>query len=316
MRFRTIFTLGGSAAVLAALFFTDPDGGIGTGMIVLGLVTPILAVAFAHIARKALFDYPEADMRTLFRKAHESPTGAGLALLAMALVLYGTLALFGKPAHAAAPDVRSYVPANAAIFAPMLRYEQRKYWPDHPRPTVLAGLVEQESCVSLVHSRCWSPAAKLKTAREEGAGLGQITRAYRADGTLRFDSLADMRRQYPDLRDWSWANVYQRPDLQLRAIVLMSRANYQALSAVKNPESRLAFADAAYNGGLAGVQAERRACGLLPDCNPQQWREHVDGVCLKSKHPLYGKRSACEINREHVHMVLLVRSFKYAGLMA
>lgn len=315
MRFRTIFTLGGSLAVLAALFATDPDGGVGTGMVLLGLVTPILALAFAHLARKALFDYNEADMQRLFARAGESPTGAGLALVAMALVLYGMLALFGKSAHAGV-DVRSYIPDNAAIFAPMLRYEQRKYWPNHPRPVLLAGLVEQESCLSLTHSRCWSPASKLKTAREEGAGLGQITKAYRTDGTVRFDSLTDMRRQYPELREWSWANVYQRPDLQLRAIVLMSRANYQALAVVSSTDARLAFADAAYNGGLSGVRSERRACGLKPGCDPQRWFGHVEHTCTKSRAALYGQRSACDINRHHVQMVMRVRSGKYAGLMA
>lgn len=314
MRFRTIFTLGGSLAVLAALYFTDPDHGLGTGMILLGLVTPVIAVAFAHLARKALFDYPEADMQRLFRESLKSPTGSGLALLAMALVLYGMLGLFGKSAHAS-PDVRSYIPTQAVAFAPLLRDEQRRFWPDHVRPELLAGLVEQESCLSLTHSRCWSPASRLKTAREEGAGLGQITRAYRADGTQRFDSLSDMRAKYPDLREWTWGNVYQRPDLQLRAIVLMSRASYLALRVVALPEDRLAFADAAYNGGLGGVQSERRACGLKSWCDPQQWFGNVERVCLKSRTLLYGQRSACDINREHVTMVMRVRSAKYARWM-
>ena len=314
MRFRIIFMAGGSLAVLAALFLTDPDGGVATGMVLLGLVTPILALAFAHLARKALFDYDEADMQKLFARAGETSVGAGLALVALAVIISGTLSLFGKSAHAA--DVKIFIPANAAVFLPVLRKEQRLAWPDHPRPSLLAGLVEQESCLSLTHSRCWSPASKLKTAREEGAGLGQITRAYRADGSERFDSLSDMRRQYPELREWSWANVYQRPDLQLRAIVLMSRANYQALAAVATKEARLAFADAAYNGGLSGVRSERRACEIKAGCDPQQWFGHVEHTCTKSRAALYGGRSACDINREHVQMVMRVRSSKYAGIMA
>jgi hypothetical protein len=314
MRQRHIFTWAGSAAVLLALLATDPDHGIGTGMVLLGLATPIIAIAFAHLARKALFDYKAADMERLFTEAAKSPVGAGLALIALAMVLNGMLGLFGKSAHAAV-DVRTFVPAQAKTFAPMLRYEQRKYWPDHPRAVVLAGLAEQESCPNLTSSRCWSPTSSLKTAREEGAGLGQITRAYRSDGTLRFDSLADMRRQYPDLSDWSWQNVYSRPDLQLRAIVLMSRANYQALRTVTDPGIRLAFADAAYNGGLAGVQSERRACQIKAGCDPQKWFGHVEQTCLKSRTPLYGQRSACDINREHVTMVLTVRSDKYAMVM-
>ena len=54
MRFRYIFIFLGSLAVLFALFATDPDRGITTGMLLLSLVTPLLAVLFAHLGRKAL----------------------------------------------------------------------------------------------------------------------------------------------------------------------------------------------------------------------------------------------------------------------
>lgn len=307
-RFRHTFMIFGCAIVLAALLFTDPDQGIGTGMILLSLVTPILALAFAHLARKALFDYPEADMQKLLQKCTESPVGAGLAFLGLCLVLYGTMGLFGKSVNAA-------VPPHAVVFAPILKAEQARFWVDHPMPELLAGLVEQESCLSLTHSRCWSPLSKLKTSREEGAGVGQITRAYRADGTLRFDSLADMRRQYPELSEWSWSNVYARPDLQFRGLVLMNRSNFKSLSMVVPVLSRLAFADAAYNGGLSGVQKERRACSLKDGCDPQVWFSNVEKVCLKSRKVLYGSRSACDINREHVRMVF-TRAVKYIALMS
>ena len=186
-------------------------------------------------------------------------------------------------------------------------------WPDHPRPEVLPALVEHESCISLRHSRCWNASSRLKSAREEGAGLGQITRAWNADGTLRFDALAEMRARHPGLREWSWANVYQRPDLQLRAVVLKSRDDFRALAVIADPVERLAFADAAYNGGMGGVQRDRRACQVTTACDPQRWFGHVEGTCTKSRAALYGGRSACDINRHHVHDVLVTRSPKYRG---
>lgn len=309
MRFRHLFMLGGSALVLAALFATDPDGGVSTGMLLLGLVMPIVAVLFAHLARKALHDYPEADARTLFARARETPTGAGLALVAIALVVSALLGLFGRAAHAG--ELETMVPARAHQYLPTLKTEQSAHWANHPRPAVLGALVEHESCITLQHSRCWNPASRLKSAREEGAGLGQITRAYRADGMPRFDALAEMRDRHPALREWSWANVYERADLQLRAVVLMSRDNYEALRMVEDPMQRLAFADAAYNGGVGGVQKERRACGMTPGCDPQRWFGHVERTCLKSRAPLYGSRSACDINRHHVKDVIVVRAPKY-----
>lgn len=213
-------------------------------------------------------------------------------------------------------DVKTFIPAKALLYIPLLKAEQVKFWQDHPRPELLAGLAEQESCLSLRHSRCWDPRSQLKTQRELGSGIFQITKAYTKTGALRFDSLTEMRDRFSVLKELSWDNVYQRPDLQLRAAVLMSKTNYQSLRMVSDESARLAFADAAYNGGLGDVQKERRACGMKTGCDPQKWFGHVENLCLKSRQALYGGRSACDINREHVHSVMLVRSAKYTKLMA
>jgi len=265
-------------------------------------------VAASHWARKALTDYPEADQRRLFAKAAEDPVGAGLALIALAIVFVGLLLVFSPRAHA------DTLPAGFATYEPILKAEQAKYWADHPDPAILAALVEQESCASLKSPRCWNPAARLKSAREEGAGMGQITRAYRADGSLRFDALAGLRDQYgAELSDLSWDTVYSRPDLQLRALVLMSRDSARPF---RGSSGWLHFGDAGYNGGVAGVQKERRACKLSKGCDPGQWFANVELHCLKSRQPLYGGRSACDINREHVRNVFLVRRAKYVGVMS
>jgi hypothetical protein len=203
MRFRHVFMLGGSALVLAALYLTDPDRGITTSMLLLSLVTPVLAVAFAHWARKACHDYLEADAQRLFGKAGESPEGSGLALIALSIVFMALTMLFSGAVRA--QDVRTYIPAQAEQFRPMLAIEYRTHWTDHPKPELLPALVEHESCLSLRHSRCWNPKSRLKSAREEGAGLSQITRAWRPDGSLRFDALAEMRDRHPALREIDWS---------------------------------------------------------------------------------------------------------------
>lgn len=309
IRFRHLFIFGGSALVAAALLATDPDKGFSTGLLLLGLVTPIIAVAFAHWARKALHDYPEADMQRLFRAASTHPIGAGMALVALSIVLSALLGLFGRAAHAQG------VPARALQHLPTLAAEIDRGWPDVPMRHYLPGLIEHESCISLTHSRCWSPTSRLKTAREEGAGLGQITRAWRADGAVRFDALQEMRDRHPALRELDWATIYQRPDLQLRAVVLKVRGDFLALRAVVDPLQRLAMADAAYNGGLGGVNNERRACQLAAGCDPQRWWGHVERYCLKSRQALYAGRSACDINRHHVDDVFRKRAPKYLGLV-
>ena len=309
LRFRYKFMVGGSLAAIVGLLVTDPDKGTSTGLWLLMIGAGMVALPLAHWGRKALHDYPEADARKLFGKASEDPVGAGLALVALALVFQAVLGLFAGRAHAQTPDPR------AAQFAPIIQAEMRQHWPELAWPHYTAALIAHESgCPSL--RSCWSPTAQLKTAREEGAGLGQITRAWRADGSLRFDSLADMRDKHPALREWSWHNVYQRPDLQIRAVVLMSRGNWQALRAVSDPWERLTMANAAYNGGLGGVQSDRRACQIKAGCDPQRWWGHVEHTCTKSQVALYGKRNACDINRSHSVHVMLKELPKYRALVS
>ena len=305
-RHRAFFLFGGAILATILSYLSDPDSGMATAMGWLAILQGVWAVGAAHWGRKALMDYPEADMRKLFAKASQGAVGSGLALIAIAIMFVGLLVVFAPRAHA------ETLPAGALKYGPMLKAEQQKYWPDHPRPEVLAALVEQESCISLTHSKCWSPKAQLKTAREEGAGVGQVTRAYRKDGTLRFDTLADMRSKYAPLADWNWQNVYDRPDLQLRALVLLSKESNQPF---RETPDMLAFGDAGYNGGVNDVKRERRACALSAGCDPRFWFDNVERHCLKSKEPIYGKRSACDINRGHVAVVIHVRPGKYRMMM-
>ncbi|MYM31477.1 hypothetical protein GTP58_24390 [Duganella sp. CY15W] len=308
-RHRAVFLFGGTLLAAWASFASDPDNGWATALGGLAMLQGIWAVAASHWVRKKLLDYPSADMSKLFEMAGKEPTGAGLALIAISILLVGLLMVFSPRAHAA-----EQLPAGAAKYLPLLKAEQQRLWPDHPHPALLASLVEQESCVTLRSRGCWNPGAQLKTAREEGAGVGQITRAYRADGSVRFDALAGLRDQYGgELGALSWSTVYQRPDLQFRALVLMSRDSARQFRAAP---AALEFGDAGYNGGPAGVQRERRACALATGCNPGQWFGNVELHCLKSREPLYGSRSACDINREHVRNVFQVRSAKYFAAWA
>jgi hypothetical protein len=311
-RHRTLLIWLAPVIVLAMLWATDPDGGASTKIWLLRGATAIMVVSFTHWIRRAWLDYPEADVQALLREARKSPTGAGLAFIGIAIILSALLGLIGGNARAA--DVRTYIAPQATPYLPVLRAERERFWPSHPKPELLAALIEHESGCFALKTKCWNPKSRLKSAREEGAGFGQITRAYRGDGSLRFDALAEIRGRHPVLAEWSWENVYGRPDLQLRAVVLKSLDDFKALRMVVDPLERLRFADAAYNGGMGGVQNERRACATAAGCDPQRWHGHVERFCLKSKAALYGSRSACDINRHHVHDVF-VRAPKYAGMV-
>jgi hypothetical protein len=300
-----------AAAILGFLYLTDPDGGLSTLGLVMNIAVVVLAILAAHWFRKAIFHSPEADVDKLIQKANDTPAGAGLALIAISIVLSTIIFCIAGKVHA------ETLPPNAVTYIPVLKSEQMKYWGDHTKPELLASLVEQESCVSLKSKKCWSPASQLKTDREEGAGVGQITRAYTKSGAIRFDALTDLRNRHPqELQGWSWDNVYSNPAYQFRALVLMSKDNYKQIAKyVTDPTQALSFTDAAYNGGFGGVQSDRRKCQMTAGCNPQMWFGNVEKTCSKSQTPIYGTRSACDINREHVTNVVMVRAPKYVKYM-
>lgn len=109
----------------------------------------------------------------------------------------------------------------------------------------------------------------------------------------------------------SWSTIEKRPDLQITGIILKMRDNYQHYTKYKIPEyESIIFAMVSYNGGVGGLDNERRACVLTKGCNPNMWFGNVEKLCLKSKAALYGKRNACDISREYPIKVLQ-RSDKY-----
>lgn len=130
-RQRNIFMVGGTIAIIAYLLTTDPNNSTGLTLTFLAqLATPVIAVWFAHLARKALFDY--LDMGELWEKAKESATGSGLVFLGICIVIFGLLGLFGSQVYA--QDVRTYIPNQANTHVVTLKSEQLKYWNSHPKP--------------------------------------------------------------------------------------------------------------------------------------------------------------------------------------
>jgi len=129
LRFRNVFMIGGTIIVMLYLFISDPNGGNMTIPFLAKLATPIVAVWFAHLARRALFDY--ADMESLLKKARETATGAGLTFLGLCLIIYGLLSLFGSQVYA--QPVSTYIPQQAQEHLVTVQQEKDKLWATHPK---------------------------------------------------------------------------------------------------------------------------------------------------------------------------------------
>jgi hypothetical protein len=129
LRFRNVFMIGGTIIVMLYLFISDPNGGNMTIPFLAKLATPIVAVWFAHLARRALFDY--ADMESLLKKARETATGAGLTFLGLCLIIYGLLSLFGSQVYA--QPFSTYIPQQAQEHLVTVQQEKDKLWATHPK---------------------------------------------------------------------------------------------------------------------------------------------------------------------------------------
>ena len=217
------------------------------------------------------------------------------------------------PLLAFAQNVKTFIPTNAYKYQIAFKAQVYKLVPDTLYPEYFPALVEQESCISLTHRRCFDPTSELLTDREQGTGFGQITRAFNKDGTIRFDSLTDLRaRHMNELKELSWSNVKQRPDLQIDQIILMTLDNHKSLWQIQKSLERYKMADAAYNEGIGKLKKERLQCGLTVGCDPQYWKGNVEKINLyPGAKPIYGNRTAYMITREHVYNVFELRMPKY-----
>lgn len=196
------------------------------------------------------------------------------------------------------------LPPLAVQYLPALIDEVKDHWPSVPYRSALAGQVEQETCPSLKSAKCWNPKAELKTSREYGFGLGQLT------VTANFNAWEEVKRLDKSLANWSWDQRFD-PSRQLRALVLKTRFNYQRFPAATKYE-QMAFAFASYNGGVGGLINEIKICKSVAGCNPGYWFGHVELYSNKSRQPWQGYgRSAFEINREYPRLILTARRLKY-----
>ena len=196
------------------------------------------------------------------------------------------------------------LPPQSAPHLPVLSREAVRL--QSPIPAfILAGQIDHETACPIPR-KCWNPRVEFKTKREQGAGLGQITRVFG-----RFDALAEARQAHrAELAGWSWENVSDA-GYQIRAVVLKNKDNHRTLSPL--------FTDAlqpvltAYNRGVGGIRADRRRCQVTDGCNAAQWAGHVEKTCASGTAIIPGTRfTACQISRKYAPDVI-ARAAKYKG---
>lgn len=189
-------------------------------------------------------------------------------------------------------SVAAKLPGDAETLLPTLKVEINNYWGNIPVREYPAGLIDQESG--------WKPKATLRTSREWGCGLGQFTKAYDANGKVRFDAIAETRRLDPSLKNWNWEDCSQ-VQYQMRGTILKLKSNYRNCSVqMADAHNALACDSSSYNGGAGGVSKRIRLCRLDKNCNPKLWYGNLESQCGASKVKVAGYgESFCDINSKY-----------------
>lgn len=227
------------------------------------------------------------------------------------LLLLGLFFTFGPTL---AQDVKTYVPKPAYALIPTVNQVLADEWPEFKAPAALCSQIEHESCIGLTHSRCWSTRAELKTAKEYGFGLLQLTIAYDANGKIRFNNFEESKK-LTGFRDWKWEDRFDAYR-QIGTLVAMDRNHYDWASKVTKSEAdRNAFMLVSYNSGRGGLIKDMELCRRKAGCDPSQWYGNVELYSTKSRvaNKGYGK-SAFEISRYYPRDILHTRFDKYVPL--
>ncbi len=271
----------------------------------------LILLAF-HVIRKALFPY--IDLEQFAKKALEAPVSASVifaAIIAFMIALCFITVSHAAPGQAhAATDAQ--ILAKAGPYIPTYKQVVRQHWPDAPHQEYFPGKVEQETCVNL--AKCWNPRVELKTSREYGCGLSEVTRAYRKDGSIRFDKLEEARHRYAALAGWNWDNRFE-PRYHFVFIALEAKRLYASMRPYFTDDiNRWAAAMVSYNSGPGTVTDRRAVCSRVKGCDRTLWFGGLDTVMIPGEEKLLYGKPLYQRRNEYPHNIIHIRSAKYIPL--
>lgn len=263
-------------------------------------------VIFVHFLRK--FQFPYINLQSAVTKAMETSTGAlGIVICIFVFMMF---LVFVTVARAGMTDEE--ILSKAEPYIPIVQEAFENHWPDAPYKEYEGGKIEQETCVNL--KKCWNPKVELKTSREWGFGLSQMTIAYNPDGSVRFNKFEEAKAAYrKQLAGWELDDRYN-PRYHIIFSVLESRAGFKKFTPLFSTDTdRWAGSMIAYNAGAGTVLKRRAVCLRTEDCDPSKWFGGLDTVQYQGENKLlYGV--SLKIRRDaYPRNIIFKRSLKYKG---
>jgi len=260
----------------------------------IALVLLLVDIVLDNRDRWGLF--PTLDMDEAIRRGLTTPLSAAIVIAAVVALLISIL--FISTANAGPLD-------NAKPYLPQLSSAIDAQWPAMPLRRIAAGQVEQESS--------WKEHATLKTSRELGRGLVQMTIAYNAAGQERFNIYRDASRMRA-LQAWDWQRDPYNTRYQLTFLVLQDRSNFSQVRRffVNDAEAHKGSL-VCYNAG-SGRWLKRRANAKLMGLPADRWDGGLDRAYSKGEGALLYGRPLYEAVNEYPRAIFK-RSAKYQGLV-
>jgi hypothetical protein len=266
------------------------------GLSTLALILLLIDLALDRREKWGVF--PTLNIDEAIANAIKEPLSSAIVYLATILLIIAIMVL-------AAPrfSIGAEIPDRAKALLPVLSGAVNQHWPNAPLRHIPAGQVEQESS--------WKQAATLKTSRELGRGLVQLTIAYRADGSERFNAYKDAVR-FKALAAWDWRKDPYNTHYQLTYLVLTDRSNFALVRPhMINDEEAFRAALVCYNAGQ-GRWLSRRAMARSMGLPADRWAGGLE-LAHGSKEDvlLYGRALWQAVNE--YPRVIFSRSEKYRG---
>lgn len=225
--------------------------------------------------------------------------------VASALVFVGAVALLITILFLAVPGAHAGTLENAKQYLPILSQSIEKAWPAAPMRHITAGQIEQESS--------WKEKATLRTSRELGRGLVQMTIAYDSTGKERFNIYRDAVR-HRQLQGWDWQREPYSVRHQMTFLALQDRANFSQVRPYSADDSEAwKCALVCYNAG-SGRWLQRLKNARLKGLPTNRWD---GGLALaysaRESVLLYGRPLYVAVNEYPA--VIFKRAGKYTGLV-
>lgn len=281
------------ACIVGALMIFGDGAQLAVTLYQLSMTALILTVA--HFMRRALFPY--ADLSDLASRAKETAVGSAIVFAAVVVLICAVLV-----ATAGGEEL----PDRAKPYLPTLAKTFDDHWPEAPLRCIVAGQVEQESG--------WRAHATLKTPRELGRGLAQLTVAYRSDGTERFNAYREAVAAHKALAGWDWQADPYHVGYALAYMVLRDRAEWTAMNRLMVDEiESWRAALVCYNAGRGRV-LKRRAYAMANSLPENRWKGGLaDAHGAAEEAILYGKPQWVAVNNYPV--AVFRRAAKYEEVL-